>query len=696
MPVATTPSERPLPPVPPEPQPHPRPALHRKLVHCPRPSPHSLPLLHAALRQPTLLAFFLPLLRWQSFHALLSADPTLRRSLWAQEDSRDAILAYFVPGYNHVLGFNDMQHQQEIPLDFHQFSIFMLSQNTPLHAYPMLCITLFNLLARGGDDPILRRRCMRLSALALEHSRLVLLIQSLAHGASPSPEPELEDYDDMLVRGLRAPPQHGLRELVFPAPLSATRSGSDEPSPANNAGAPAHRVLSKTGTIRNGRSSISSQVRAKSVGPAPTPTLAEVIPRGQKQASSSLFSKSRVPLPARSEDPRALKMYSSTWRRTYSPGKRQPSAYAFTESHEDSWSSRSRSSVLGELRAPHRRFASVGHSSESSLSSPSSISRTNTDSERSSLVAPPRDASNGAVLGSGPRHASPHDLFIATSRVRAPVLRVFVPCTELDEDAISACERELARAGLWEHLSDGDIVCNFGYVPPLSSPQSSDESADAAADDKQRQKWLMFNGYCLVPFVPPAPPPLEKSLTLPSPFYFAHIIPPHVDPMFILALPAATSSMGADPRGRYSRSMDKPLPGEHDMQLVNITTRVRSSSSPAGFVMVRKYMWLARIARVGPESDTEAGIALGRGWYGEWILEAEGTREGRRALEDALSGATIGPGLTRRGLWEVVRQKSGGGRLWLKMLVPNVDGYIDNLVHPAEPPSPGQRTGVQP
>ena len=70
-----------------------------------------------------------------------------------------------------------------------------------------------------------------------------------------------------------------------------------------------------------------------------------------------------------------------------------------------------------------------------------------------------------------------HELFMATSRVRAPVLRVFVPCTELDEAAISDCEDALMRAGLWEHLSDGDVVCKFGYVPPspAPSPQSSDE-----------------------------------------------------------------------------------------------------------------------------------------------------------------------------------------------------------------------------
>ena len=87
---------------------------------------------------------------------------------------------------------------------------------------------------------------------------------------------------------------------------------------------------------------------------------------------------------------------------------------------------------------------------------------------------------------------------------------------------------------------------------------------------------------------------------------------------------------------------------------------------------MRRYVWLARtFARplesgMEREAGTEAGAALGRGWCGEWVLEAPGTREGRAALLDALAGAPVGPGLRRRGLWEVVREKSGVGRLWLR------------------------------
>ena len=105
------------------------------------------------------------------------------------------------------------------------------------------------------------------------------------------------------------------------------------------------------------------------------------------------------------------------------------------------------------------------------------------------------------------------------------------------------------------------------------------------------------------------------------------------------------------------------------MKLVNVATRVPSPQSAGGVALVRKYMWLARLPYVGPGSGTEAGLALGRGWQGEWVLEAEGTREGRQSLEDALRCGTNGPGLRRRDQWEVVREKSGAGRLWLKCVV---------------------------
>jgi hypothetical protein len=48
------------------------------------------------------------------------------------------------------------------------------------------------------------------------------------------------------------------------------------------------------------------------------------------------------------------------------------------------------------------------------------------------------------------------------------------------------------------------------------------------------------------------------------------------------------------------------------------------------------------------------------GWMGEWVMEAEGTTEGRRELLQCLRGNGS------RKEWEIVREKSGGGRIWLR------------------------------
>ncbi|KAI0649066.1 hypothetical protein C8Q79DRAFT_948657 [Trametes meyenii] len=672
-------TERPLPPIPSSSRADPgaghppaRSIVSRRLTpaRVPRPSARSPRLLSLALTQPGVLARLLETVSWTDFHALASTCRSLRQCLTSSPECQDVILSQFVPGYSYARALGDLEQKSDIQVDFHQLTLLILSQYVPLHAYPMHTMAVLDAFARASQDPQLHNTSSRLASLCLAHSRFVLLIQSLVHSASPSPASDLEDSEDVIASplrlGSRLAQQHGVRELVFPAPLSAMDGGVGDADDAISTASPksaGRRVLTRSGTIR----SASSTGRASSLSPPRTPTIAEAIPRNKgggsarsKSGLSTFFGRSKVPLPPPSADPLALKMYAGSWRRTVATKSRSSNYFA---ADEDGW----------VFREPHRRFASVSYSSESSLSSPPSISRTNTDSEGSPPARERRRASIGAPLAV-PRGTSAHDLFLATSRVRAPVLRVFVPCSNLDEAAIMACEEQLINCGLWEHLSDGDIVTNFGYVPPTPPPEGPRPLSSGEPDDGQpRQTWLMYNGYCLVPYIPPSAPPLDNPLTLPSPFYFANILPAFMNPVFILALPQDSA-----------RANGLPFP-EPEMQLANITTRVPSPHSPSGYAIVRKYMWLARIPYVGSGSATEAGMALGRGWHGEWILEAEGTREGRQALIDALSGQTNGPGLRQRGQWEVVREKSGGGRLWLKLLVPNVDGYIDTLVHPPEP-----------
>lgn len=137
-----------------------------------------------------------------------------------------------------------------------------------------------------------------------------------------------------------------------------------------------------------------------------------------------------------------------------------------------------------------------------------------------------------------------------------------------------------------------------------------------------------------------------------------------------------------------------PLPGERrapktqdvSLALIKTTSLVPSVLSPTGYVKVKKFAWTARIVRVRAQLSTLAnpysknnpfgllGQAeysyaqsqlpheMGDGWLGEWVLEYEGTSEGREFLLAALEGKHLGSGMA----WEVRRERSGGGRIWMR------------------------------
>jgi hypothetical protein len=263
-------------------------------------------------------------------------------------------------------------------------------------------------------------------------------------------------------------------------------------------------------------------------------------------------------------------------------------------------------------------------------------------------------AGNESFTSASSRTTSLHDLSGAASRNRAPILRVFVPCIKLDDDddSLVACERQLVDAGLWPHLSTGDIVCNFGFVPPNSEDSSSDADVSTtdyfsqrSRSDQRRSndassqlKWLIFDGQFLIPYTPPDFLPLDNVLNLPSPFYYAHITPPFTNFTYII--------------DQFPICDNIP-----QLTLIHSTSKVPSPHSPKGYALVKKHAWTARVVRLrrGDEGD------IGEGWFGEWTLEGEGTREGQQTLLDALAGRRMD-----RKVWELVREKSGGGKLWFK------------------------------
>ncbi|KIM40513.1 hypothetical protein M413DRAFT_11417 [Hebeloma cylindrosporum] len=591
----------------------------------------------STLQIPSILAAFISHLDWVEVHPLFTTCKTFRE-IFRESALRDVVLSRYVPGYRYCLRGRDMNHYQDVQVSIHDLDLLLISQRVPLHRYPMHALrTLTSLYPTFEDDEL----TSKLVALTQAHSRFVLLLQSLVHSSSlPMPlEPE-----EMKIKS-RFSPVHTLRELTFPAPLAYEQPPSPPsgtlpdtrprhkhtrslPTNGNSVDKPAAGSLGRADGIN------SAFLSVKDAAGGNGPQLAKN-PSTMRKRRLSIFGKPMTSPPP-PQEPQTLKIYSKSWRRA-SVHRRYDST---TDEHGASMS----------LKQPTRRFATENASSDSSISEfPLGTGR--------------RDSNPTGVLGGG----SPHDLALATSRIRAPVLRVFVPCSKLEDgdENLVLCERQLEDAGLWGHLSTGDIVCNLGYVPPSpedgssdggdeashsrsrhasrssgSGSQSSAGGAGGAAGSNAQRKWLLFNGEFLVPYSPPDLLPLDQPLKLPSPFYYAHIMPPTANLNYII--------------DRLPVCDDVP-----QLTLVHSTSKVPSPHSPKGHALVKRFAWTARVVRVrtGDEGD------VGEGWFGEWVLEYEGTREGKQTLLDALGGRALG-----RREWELVREKSGGGKLWLRLL----------------------------
>ncbi|TDL25808.1 hypothetical protein BD410DRAFT_837268 [Rickenella mellea] len=532
------------------------------------------------LAQRGVLARLLDVITWDEFYTLTLVSQGVRWSLW-NTASKEIVLSRFVPSFHLALRWRDYRlWQDNIPMSFGDLERSIVSFETPLHQYPMHALSVLSTEVPTPEQDVMTQRCQK---LALAHSRIVLLLQSMVHSSLLPPRSELDEPGWKLNIA-----QPGLRELTFPAPLSyfgpqVTERPKLEPR-RNSGGSPAKAKLvhhQKSPSMPS--SPVTDDHRRL--------TNRRNLAQGGKRLSVFGNGGSRVPPPPPLQQPPSLQYYSGTWRR----GLTRSSA-----SDEDI------------LQPPKRRFLSVNASSDSSLGS---------------------DPTQSSGATSTPPSTSPHDLHMATSRTRAPIVRVFVPCSVLCDETIALCEEQLIDEGLWEHLSVGDIVCNFGYVPSLNDDEDEGSPVSMHRSEEHR-RWLIFTGDRLVVFDPMDPPPLQDALSLPSPFYYSHILPPFSNTKFRLTLP----------------------PFKPHFTLSHQTSTIYSPHSAAGQVRVKKYVWLATV-------DASNHPTTGDGWRGMWVLQGEGTKEGKQALIDSLKGGVQG-----ERLWEIVREKSGGGKLWLRLV----------------------------
>ncbi|KAG6845460.1 hypothetical protein H0H87_008820 [Tephrocybe sp. NHM501043] len=582
------------------------------------------------LRQPRVLAGLLNYIQWPALHALLSASREYR-GLFSDPALRQLILVRFVPGYE---ACRDPYSSQASPLtiDFHHLHLFSVSQSVPVHTYPTHALrSLFTLPPVNEPEP--------LAALSQAHSRFVLLLQSLVHSSHNlmiPPEPQ-----HVLLLEKLSP---SIPELTSPAPLSYKAPPLPPPP------------------------SISRPPLSK-------PKL-KLLSGSTRRLSKNIFKTlpSRPPPPPVAEPP-ALRCYSSTWKRSV-PYQYPSEAYSHSDSEND-------------LVPPRRRY--VGSTSTSS-NSRSSLSRSSTPTPPTSNSSPSPPPSRSRFPLSPLSTPTPHDFIHAMSPSRAPVLRTYVPCTAPSQqpETTIRCEEQLIDADLWAHLSVGDIVANLGHVPLSSEPEkpatqvssetrhaSLNPSAFASPPGPPAANWLLFNGSILVPFTSSrgAPVPVPDALTLPSPFYYSHILPRLANPVFALRRMPRFSTASPSPRSKTHGKAMEPEEIDIAMRLVHLPARVQTVNG--GAAVVRRYKWLARVF-VDSHQDPSNEPELGLGWQGEWILEGDGTMEGREVLLDYLvgrgrmQGRVNGKGKERQPQdeavweWELVRERCRKGRIWFK------------------------------
>ncbi|KAF8628040.1 hypothetical protein AX15_004155 [Amanita polypyramis BW_CC] len=622
-------------------------------------------ILFISLRVPRVLSHILLHLEWTDFYSLSNSCRHCRL-LFEDMSSRDTILSRFVPWYAHAMRLRNPFHgYKDVPISLKDLDLLLTSQRVPLHQYPLHARRA--LASSHSTDGV----TSWLESLTHAHSRFVLLLQAYVHSSNDALQAELEE-------AIWSWPESSdqLRKLTFPAPLLYCSHESPQlPGPEKRRGS-----KNRTWNGRNVRSPMTSSPHRPD--------------ESARLTSATLPSKRSRSLPFLSRTSTATK----SWRRLstishfssetdYMSGE----GVSANSSHQlvqqvipkdfstDSFlypGSGSNSSPLSGSRNSLSPFTGRSSSTGSTTGSTS----TGTRSFGPHLQPATRHPFTSGYTSHPIRMTSPFDLSFAVSRARAPILRVFVPYSD-DQDASQEpllCEQQLIDAGLWDHLSAGDLVCNLGYVPPIEdddmgAPVSYDSDLTTVhrrrepgrkSDSHQKsqnypfahyhgrpthsRKWLLYNGQFLVPHKPPGAISLPDPLALPTPFYYMHIMPPYTNPIYVI------DDLGL---GDISAL-------QLEMHLVHTTKKVRSPHSPAGRALVRKYAWIAHVSRSRVFLDRGIGQELqstGDGWVGEWILEGEGTKEGKEILFNCVLGKVTEPME-----WEVVVERCGGGRIWLR------------------------------
>ncbi|KAG8932578.1 hypothetical protein FRC01_013208 [Tulasnella sp. 417] len=599
--------------------------------------------------RPKVLASLLQYIDFAEFHALCCTSKPMRNILDADLAVRDVILSRFVPGYR--------WGQAQVPMGNKDIRVDLRD------------LEALNIIS--GLPPT--ESTGRLQHFTNVHSRFVLLLRSRAPAWSLLPD----FVDDPVWRlGSTTEQWPNLRELTFPAPLSypataPTKEKENRPSPSRSSSIsyskkqqclkPIISFLSLRGSSHARRNHAPaypvSHPRHPTGGRSDTYPVfsAHIRPDGVREdgtiSSSILRRSSRKPPPPPPEyTPKALKDHRRRSRisTSYSMGsakQQQPQLQRLSEHYlEDD------TALFTPPRPAHLRANSL----------PTSVTSNTSDHSLSRRHGSASPTLAGGVNAAG--LSNPHELILAATKSKAPVCRIFVPCEDFSGATLLACEGQLVSAGLWRYMKPGDIVCNLGYIPA-----ADEKSKFVTSTPDEHWGWMVYNGESLVQYEPPLPPADLDAFELPSPMYYTHILPSFaVNPRFFVVIPPV-------PEGHRKREPDLTL-----LQLSSSMPSPATKSGVAGFARVKRFAWVGKVdgteilatwrAHAGDELHDGFYGFSGEGWATQWVVEAEGTKEGKAGLLEALDPSVGGeaPPATE---WELVRDKCTPGRLWLRLII---------------------------
>lgn len=217
---------------------------------------------------------------------------------------------------------------------------------------------------------------------------------------------------------------------------------------------------------------------------------------------------------------------------------------------------------------------------------------------------------------------------------RVPVLRIFVPLSEQVRswpclEGAKRARAELERAGAWTKLKVGDIIINTALQDPLLP------------------RHLMLYSPAMQPFLVPLEYRYSADGHLPG-YIDAFVFPPSY---YFPLLPAP-----------YIVYLDLSPFAERALPTLRLAFDRRDVTTARGDKVVAK-----RYLQVAGFQITPADSFVCEDWEGMITLEADGTAEGRNEILQRLGRSpamqTVRPVI---GAWEIVREKSLGGSVWLR------------------------------